>query len=80
VCINDKTVESDRRWGLESQTRTRITTRVTILGLATSLRLACDDLRLDLRLDVEDLRLDLGLEAWWLATCASAHFIHSRRL
>jgi len=36
------------------------------------LRLACNDLRLDLK----DLRLDLGLEAWWLATCTSAHCIH----
>jgi len=61
-----------QRWGRKSETRTRF----AILGLATCLRLACNDLRLDLRLDLKDLRLDLGLEAWWLATCTSAHFIH----
>jgi len=58
--------DSSQRHGFES----------LFLGLATYLRLACNDLRLDLRLDLNDLRLDLGLEAWWLATCTNAHFIH----
>jgi len=38
-----------QRWGLESETRTQVATRVDLL--ATYLRLACYDLRLDLRLE-----------------------------
>jgi len=62
--FDDITLPVSESWVLESETRTRVATRVAILGLATCLRLACNDLRLDLRLDLKDLRLDLGLEAW----------------
>ena len=60
--------DSSQRLGLESRLES------LFLGLATCLRLACNELRLDLK----DLRLDLGLESetWCLATCTSAHFIH----
>ena len=59
-----------QRWGLESETWTWVATGVE--SIFWDLWLACNDLRLDLK----DLRLDLGLEAWWLAICTSAHFIH----
>jgi len=50
-----------QRWGLESETPTRVAIRVAILGLATCLQLACNDLRLELRLDSKR-------HATWLGT------------
>jgi len=47
---------SKQSWGLESETRTWVATKVAILGLETCLRLACIDLRLYLRLGSKDLR------------------------